>query len=46
MWYASCSIGPHEIPSTVPVPVLVAGASAGPDSSGTFSKPIVAAGAV
>jgi hypothetical protein len=33
-------VAPHRIPSTVPVPVVLAGASCGPTSSGTPSKPI------
>jgi hypothetical protein len=40
MWYASCSVGAHWIPWTVPVWVVPAEPSDGPCSSGTLSKPI------
>jgi hypothetical protein len=42
MWYASCSVAPHLIPSTVPVPVVPGEAISAPDSIGTPSKPTCA----
>ena len=43
MWYASCSVAPHWIPSTVPVCVVPAGARSPPCSSATPSKPMLEA---
>src|SRR5947209_1578031 len=39
MWYASCSVAPQLMPSTLPVPVVPAEARSAPDSIGMPSKP-------
>ena len=43
MWYASCSVAPQLIPSTVPVCVVLAGAISVPCWIGTPSNPICVA---
>src|ERR1700744_3475059 len=46
MWYASCSVAPHVMPATLPVPVDPAGSICGPVCSGTPSKPMAGSDAL